>query len=116
VCGTKNSAGLIALCKTLLPREKKLPINRTITLLGSFEDAHHRARAVTDACIRRASTPLFSTQTSIILVDALTCMLIPSTKGVKPTEAHMRINTHPTDMRTNTHPTDMRTNTHPTYT
>jgi hypothetical protein len=38
------------------------------------------------------------------------------TKGVKPTEAHMRTNTHPTDMRTNTHPTDMNTNTHPTDT
>jgi hypothetical protein len=31
------------------------------------------------------------------------------TKGVKPTEAHMRTNTHPTDMRINTHPTDTPT-------
>jgi hypothetical protein len=35
------------------------------------------------------------------------------TKGVKPTEARMYTNTHPTDMCINTHPTDMRINTHP---
>ena len=65
----QNSAGLIASCKTLLPREKKSPIDRMITILGSLENAHHRARAVTDACIRRASTPPVSSQTALILVD-----------------------------------------------
>jgi hypothetical protein len=54
----KLSRVIVVIFKTLLPREKSCPSNGTFTCLGSLEDAHHRARAMMDTCIRQASSTM----------------------------------------------------------
>ncbi len=77
VCVVPKLSRVTSYVQNPAPQGEKVPIDRTITILGSLDAAHHRARAVTDACIRRASTPPFSSQTFLILVEALTRVLVP---------------------------------------
>jgi hypothetical protein len=60
LCGAKTQQGYKS-AKPCSPGRQSRPSNGTFICLGSLEDAHHRARAVRDACIRRASSALLET-------------------------------------------------------
>ncbi len=66
LCGAKT-AGFSIPMQTLLPREKKLAIDRDGYWPGEFAViAHHRGGALADTCIKRASyAPLVKTSLSI---------------------------------------------------
>jgi hypothetical protein len=70
VCVVPKLSRVIAFVQNPAPQgEKVAHRSGTVIRLGSLEDAHHRARAVTDACIRRASYRPSRKQTVVFLVE-----------------------------------------------
>ncbi len=76
LCGTKSQQGLVAWCKPCFPGWKVAHWLEGSLEWGVWEDAHHRVRAVTEACIRRASSTLLE-QTAIFLVE-IDCLNLKS--------------------------------------